>query len=1847
MSASIWKLKALLKKNFYEMKRNIISTLIEIFFPIIVILLLYTLKIIHGTENYIFEKEEGSLENYIKNNSVYNPDIFPELNFSNMTYEQIPVSEDTYMNIPTINPEIYGMTIRAAFNICSIINRRLKIRDLIATIGVPDEIKKIMINESIYFLNYTGFILNESNFKDFKNEEDMNKYIKSEDYGETEEMPLICFGISFSRDKINHKYDYSLHYFDSYNIDGAEDVPKTYNIQNSFLSYPDFRFYNKYKYSGYTYIMKIINDYIYSQEINNETKINFGIIPMIYNDYDYNPFLDEIGFLGPFFVIVAYIGNLCIYVYNMVYEKQTKVKEGMKIMGLTDGIYFLSYFIRYIIISFVDSLIIACIFLLLFTKIPFIINFLMIFLFSINIFSLAFCFQSFIDKAKESLLLSLIIYFTMFFFYLLVMNDNVSYNMKLGFSIFPQVVIFMVFNLLGKFESNSRQFYLKDISYIYTNYSILIMFIALIIDNFIYLFIGYYLQNILKHEFGIRKPWYFLFTPKYWGCKKRKKNLINQNILILEDKDELLIDNNENFQNEDIYKEMIEPKNSLKIKNIYKQFDDGKIAVNRISLNLYKNEIFALLGHNGAGKTTLISMLIGLYEATDGEVIYNNMNILLPENISEFRKKLGICPQHDVLFKDLNVREHLEMFSVFKGVPQENIESEINKIIKDFQLEDIQYTLAKNLSGGQRRKLSIGISLIGGSEIIFLDEPSSSIDTISKRNLWKILKKQCDNKIIILTTHNMEEASILGKRIGIINNGKMKCIGTPLFLIEKFGKYMNIILYKDKGAINNDICNYITNIIGEVKFETLAEEIKVQIDKNIFKNSKIPINKFFEELDNNLNILKIKSYSISMPTLEDAFLNVIKNDEKNILNINMDEHKDNDSDLFDVNYLNNYTYWQKLLLDFKSNIIRRFYLMIRDKKGFIMEIICPILLILIACITSKTDSYYPTPIFGPKDLPILGKQIIYYSALNESINKENYYIEKMINITNENLTEFDQYINELKDNKSYAIYKYMETFYNKTKYSENSVNNIIDMTSNEYIGYYGSLLLLNEPNELNKNYEFVVLINLRVAHGVPLFTSAFLNQIIRKASNNKVNINFQHKVMSKTFKQEEGYYYFSDTVVLFVAVAFSLIPANFIIIIVREKNNNSKHLMKLSGMNILSYWVVNFLYEIIKFYFTGGICIILLYIFDYYEIYLVHFYLLYGPPLIFMTYILSFLFNDESEAHFITILLNSLMGAIGSTMIYYIRQIDKVKFIGRVFEFILCLFPSFCFCFSYILTTNKAYVYIIDFFETVKHEIIDDESFLMSEFILLLGPLCFLIIDTIIYLIILILIEYLSKKGIWSENEKLMKKNVGGVELRDSGVVDEEIRAQNDYINIDNNEYNYKIRVKNLQKKYISSIYKIFYCCKKNKGKIAIKNLNFCLEKGECFGLLGLNGSGKTTAFKCITQEINPSYGEIYINGIKTNNNIEKIINKFGYCPQDNAIFDYLTVYENLEFYAKIKGVKKVYMSQIINKVISEMNLEEFLGKLARNLSGGNKRKLSFAISMLCSPPLILLDEPSCGMDPEAKRYMWSIISKLTSKAKKSSIILTTHSMDEAEILCKRIGIMIDGEFVCLGTSNEIKNKYGYGYELNIRIKPLTEKLKEELFFNKYNIDNNIKVNINNIENILEQINKINYMEEIKEGRLGDKLIKDIKKYNEININYLLNWIFYIENAIKFIKYGKDKSNFDKIIIEENIDNNFLFKIKKYKENNKSIGYLYGLFEIYKEECYISEYSLQQTSLEQIFNEFAEKKEIYIKKNISQEFEYINNDNISIDEGITRKNSRFNKIVLSDELIEKLLKKED
>jgi ATP-binding cassette subfamily A (ABC1) protein 3 len=289
-------------------------------------------------------------------------------------------------------------------------------------------------------------------------------------------------------------------------------------------------------------------------------------------------------------------------------------------------------------------------------------------------------------------------------------------------------------------------------------------------------------------------------------------------------------------------------------------------------------------------------------------------------------------------------------------------------------------------------------------------------------------------------------------------------------------------------------------------------------------------------------------------------------------------------------------------------------------------------------------------------------------------------------------------------------------------------------------------------------------------------------------------------------------------------------------------------------------------------------------------------------------------------------------------------------------------------------------------------------------------------------------------------------------------------------------------------------------------------------------------------------------------------------------------------------------------------------------------------------------------------MDPEARRFMWSIIHKTTKFGKKSSVVMTTHSMDEAETLCKRMGIMVNGEFVCLGRAWQIKEKYGYGYELDIRIKPLNNLQQNEIIqflnknesnFNKDKINSNLtlekmlkldsngfvkynkksKINKKEVEEILIKLDKANYIEELSNDRLGKKIFKDIEVNGNIALITLLNWIFFIKNAFKFIKVSFDY--FDEIYLVEFIENNFLFKMKK-GPKTKSIGFFFGLFEQHKEECFVTEYSIQQTSLEQIFNMFAkEQTNIKTKENNT--------------ENKKDENSSDNGILINSEILDKLL----
>lgn len=210
---------------------------------------------------------------------------------------------------------------------------------------------------------------------------------------------------------------------------------------------------------------------------------------------------------------------------------------------------------------------------------------------------------------------------------------------------------------------------------------------------------------------------------------------------------------------------------------------------------------------------------------------------------------------------------------------------------------------------------------------------------------------------------------------------------------------------------------------------------------------------------------------------------------------------------------------------------------------------------------------------------------------------------------------------------------------------------------------------------------------------------------------------------------------------------------------------------------------------------------------------------------------------------------------------------------------------------------------------------------------------------------------------------------------------------------------------------------------KKYKNAAVVDNLNLSVSKGELFSLLGLNGAGKTTTIKMLTCLLPPSGGDAFINGASITRSQDKIKSVIAVSPQETAVAANLSVRENLVFMARLHGLSKSEADKKADETEQKLKLCEVSKKAAKKLSGGYQRRLSIAMSMICSPEILFLDEPTLGLDVLARNELWDIICELKGKI---TIILTTHYLEEAEKLSDRIGIMKKGRLICSGTPDEI-----------------------------------------------------------------------------------------------------------------------------------------------------------------------------------------------------------------------------
>jgi len=218
--------------------------------------------------------------------------------------------------------------------------------------------------------------------------------------------------------------------------------------------------------------------------------------------------------------------------------------------------------------------------------------------------------------------------------------------------------------------------------------------------------------------------------------------------------------------------------------------------------------------------------------------------------------------------------------------------------------------------------------------------------------------------------------------------------------------------------------------------------------------------------------------------------------------------------------------------------------------------------------------------------------------------------------------------------------------------------------------------------------------------------------------------------------------------------------------------------------------------------------------------------------------------------------------------------------------------------------------------------------------------------------------------------------------------------------------------------------------------KHAVRDVSFACPVGERFGLLGINGAGKTTTLGVLTSEIQPTSGDVLVAGCPLDD--ARSVLAIGYCPQVDPLLELMNAYETLFFFGRIRGIPEHILNKRINSLIEQCGLSAHAKRPCGTYSGGNKRKLSLAVALIGDPKVLFLDEPSTGMDPEARRSMWSVIEQVSSKR---TIVLVSHSMEECEALCTRVGIMVSGRLKCLGSPQHIKSRFGAGYQIEIRVK--------------------------------------------------------------------------------------------------------------------------------------------------------------------------------------------------------------
>ncbi|XP_072707693.1 ATP-binding cassette sub-family A member 13 [Ciconia boyciana] len=1386
-------------------------------------------------------------------------------------------------------------------------------------------------------------------------------------------------------------------------------------------------------------------------------------------------FLNNIGFFFPLMMMLTWMVSVAGMVRKLVYEREINLEEYMKTMGVHPAIHFFAWFLENVIVVTINSCALAIILKAsgIFAYSNGFLIFLFLLDFGVTVIMLSYFLGSFFSSANTAALCASLMYMISFLPYivLLVLQNQLSFTNQiimclLSTTAFGQGVFFITFfegQEIGIQWNNVHQSMAQG-GYMTFGWMCWMMFF----DSILYSIGGWYFSNIIPGKFGLKNRWYFPFTVSYWknlcGAERRKRHYLNSNMFFF----------NENFQEKDPAPPSwkgpcIEGATiGVMLLSLTKEHVDGqKAAVKDLSLTFHRGQITALLGPNGAGKTTVISLLTGLYPPSSGTIIINGKDIRT--DLAAIRTELGVCPQYDVLFNVLTVREHLLLYGSVKapGWTKEQLNQQVSGALEDVDLSQHQYKTVGALSGGMKRRLSIAISFIGNSKTVVLDEPTSGLDPCSRRSIWDVLLKYKSGCTLIFTTHHLDEAEVLSDCIAILQRGQLRCCGSPSYLRETYGQGHSLKLIKKPSVFEIQDPKHIVRVTSLVQThipeaflkENSGTELTYVIPERADKTS---LKGLFQALDQSLHHLHVTGYGISDTSLEEVFLKLLQDSEKMPCvprAAHLDHTNGVESAYISLTGASSVCGARLVLTQIVALLMKRFYHTRRDWRGILSNVLLPVLFVALAM---ALFSVKPLAI----DYPSLKLTPRLYDNVESFFSTEDDNLGNLSQILLRYFSDWDHTCMHSKQGKNNSCWQMESTspqdscgcvmcpsFSTSAPYVKNKKGHILYNLSGflveEYLvrpsnkaryggwSFGGRKAFELQDTKLNNTKSkplAKVWYNQKGFHSLPSYLNELNNFILWL--NLPPNVDWKQYGITLYSQPYGGALLDEDKIMenvrqcgvaLCIMLGFSILTASIGSAIVKDRVSGTKRLQHITGLGYKTYWLANFYYDMLFYMVPVTLCVSVITAFQLSAFTFrknlaatVLLLILFGYATLPWMYLVSRFFSSSDVAFISYISLNFVFGLCTMLMtllprlLAIISKVQSFQNIYNILKWVFIVFPQFCLGQGLIeLSYNQ-----IKFDLTSNFGI---DSYVSPFEMNFLG---WIFVEMALQGTLLLLLRLFLH---WD----LLQKSRGQCSVNSmvspSEDVDVEMERQRLFGGRTGNDV---LLLYNLRKCYGGF----------SKKNTAVESINLGIPRGECFGLLGTNGAGKSTTFKMLTGDIIPSAGRAVI---KTPTGSEMDILSassegilIGYCPQQDALDELLTGWEHLYYYCTLRGIPKQDIPQVAEDLVNRLYLNAHADKLVRTYSAGTKRKLSTAVALVGKPQILLLDEPSSGMDPCSKRYLWKTILKEVQDG--CAAVLTSHSMEECEALCTRLAIMVNGSFKCLGSPQHIKNRFGDGYSVKV-----------------------------------------------------------------------------------------------------------------------------------------------------------------------------------------------------------------